>query len=79
MRSSRTDVLLLLGIMPVLILTMPCCCDSANSVCSVISLSPLIPALLVKPAASLSFQTCCAQTAEDASANFLKCQLTLAM
>jgi hypothetical protein len=42
----------------------------------VVTLSPFMVALLVKPAKSLSFQPCVYQTFDDASANFLNCQLT---
>jgi hypothetical protein len=38
-------------------------------------LSPLMEALLVKPANNLSFQPCVNHTLDDASANFLNCQL----
>ena len=41
--------------------------------------TPFIEALLVKPAKSLSFQAWLYQGFEDASANFLNCQLTLPM
>ena len=42
-------------------------------------LSPLKAELLVKPANSLSFQDSVYQGLDDASANFLNCQLTLPM
>ena len=77
--SLRVAPLVLAGIRPWLTQIMPCCIASANMVLSVDSLSPLRPALLVKPAASLSFQAWANHCLLDASANFLNCQLTLAM
>ncbi len=77
--SSRWAALLFDGIRPWLTQTMPCCMASVNSVVSVPCLSPFMPALLVKPAASLSFHSWLNHGLEDASANFLNCQLTLPM
>ena len=52
---------------------------SVMKYCRVLSLSPFIDALLVKPANSLSFQACVNQALLLASANFLNCQLGPAM
>src|SRR6185436_6787618 len=55
-RSLRCAALELLGSMPVPTQMAPCCMASVTRYCSVDSLSPLMVALLVKPANSLSFQ-----------------------
>lgn len=77
--SSRLAALVLAGMRPWLIQIIPCCMASVKSVISVPCLSPFIPALLVKPAATLSFHSWAYQGLDDASANFLNCQLTLPM
>ena len=52
-----------------------CCIASCHRKVSVENLSPFMVALLVKPAKSLSFQPWTYQTFDEASANFLNCQL----
>ncbi|MDT4856505.1 hypothetical protein FQZ97_908980 [compost metagenome] len=69
----------MLGISPWLTQIMPCCMARMNRVLRVASLSPFMPALLVKPAAILSFHCWENQGLLEASANFLNCQLTLPM
>ena len=51
--------------------TMPCCMANRANCSSVASLSPFIPAELVKPAASLSFHRCSPHRGDVASRNAL--------
>ncbi len=79
MIESRVAALLLLGIMPAPTHTPLCCMASVMKYCRVLSLSPFIDALLVKPANSLSFHCWVNQALLLASANFLNCQLAMPM
>src|ERR1700761_5115002 len=74
-KSSRFDAFTFAGFIAKLTHRPPCCPASRTKYSSVLSLSPFMLALLVKPPKTLSCHLAANQGLAEASANFLNCQL----